>query len=96
MYPSSASNRLSRAAPLVERGPFLWLWPGEPDRADLASIPDHGQCGFDDPAQQAEAGTLLHLDTRYQLLNERGGHDGRDRPPRRGAVSRLNVLLGGA
>jgi phenylpropionate dioxygenase-like ring-hydroxylating dioxygenase large terminal subunit len=59
-----------RAFPLVERGPFLWLWPGDPVRADPASIPEHGQCGFDDPAQQAEVGTRLHLDARYQLLNE--------------------------
>jgi len=59
-----------RAFPLVERGPFLWLWPGVPERADPALVPDGGQCGFDDPAQQSEIGTLLHLKARYQLLNE--------------------------
>lgn len=26
--------------PLVERGPFLWIWPGDPALADVASIPD--------------------------------------------------------
>lgn len=29
-----------RAFPLVERGPFVWIWPGDPALADPALIPD--------------------------------------------------------
>jgi phenylpropionate dioxygenase-like ring-hydroxylating dioxygenase large terminal subunit len=27
--------------PLVESGPYVWIWMGEPDAADRATIPDH-------------------------------------------------------
>ncbi|HTJ24841.1 MAG TPA: aromatic ring-hydroxylating dioxygenase subunit alpha [Candidatus Limnocylindria bacterium] len=30
-----------RAYPLVESGPFVWIWMGEPDAANPAAIPDH-------------------------------------------------------
>ncbi|HEY5348538.1 MAG TPA: aromatic ring-hydroxylating dioxygenase subunit alpha [Candidatus Lustribacter sp.] len=29
-----------RAFPLIERGPFVWIWMGDPDRADPASVPN--------------------------------------------------------
>ncbi len=31
-----------RGFPLVERHGILWIWPGEPERADSAAIPDYG------------------------------------------------------
>jgi vanillate O-demethylase monooxygenase subunit len=30
-----------RAYPLVESGPFVWIWMGDPEAADPATIPDH-------------------------------------------------------
>ena len=29
-----------RRFPLVERGPILWIWPGDPDRAAITPVPD--------------------------------------------------------
>src|SRR5215469_15818473 len=37
-----------RAHPLVERHRYLWLWPGDPAKADPALIPDFRE--NDDPA----------------------------------------------
>jgi vanillate O-demethylase monooxygenase subunit len=43
--------------PLVERDSALWIWMGDPDRADPATI---AQFGFNDPAQWAVGtGTML-------------------------------------
>jgi vanillate O-demethylase monooxygenase subunit len=30
-----------RAYPVHESGPYVWIWMGDPDRADAATIPDH-------------------------------------------------------
>jgi vanillate O-demethylase monooxygenase subunit len=30
-----------RAYPVVESGPFVWIWMGDPAAADVATIPDH-------------------------------------------------------
>ena len=29
-----------RAFPLVERGPFVWIWMGDPERADASTVPE--------------------------------------------------------
>jgi phenylpropionate dioxygenase-like ring-hydroxylating dioxygenase large terminal subunit len=34
------ANVAVRSYPVVERAPFIWFWPGDPDKADLALIPD--------------------------------------------------------
>jgi vanillate O-demethylase monooxygenase subunit len=33
-----------RTFPTVEKYGFIWLWPGEPDQADEATIPNHWVC----------------------------------------------------
>jgi len=33
-----------RSFPAVEKHGFIWLWPGEPDKADEAAIPNHWVC----------------------------------------------------
>lgn len=38
-----------RSYPLVERGPFVWIWMGSPEDVDLGSLPDvtcHGDASF--------------------------------------------------
>ncbi len=51
--------------PVVEKHKWLWLWMGEPARADAALIPDfHWQ---DDPAWAA-TGTHLPIACHYQLI----------------------------
>ncbi|WEF32576.1 aromatic ring-hydroxylating dioxygenase subunit alpha [Pseudoduganella chitinolytica] len=37
-------NARVRSFPVVEKHGFIWLWPGDPAKADEASIPDHWVC----------------------------------------------------
>jgi phenylpropionate dioxygenase-like ring-hydroxylating dioxygenase large terminal subunit len=55
-----------RAFPLVEKYNWLWIWMGEPERADPAQIPnwwwaDHPQWAFTRPDR-------VHLKCNYQLI----------------------------
>jgi vanillate O-demethylase monooxygenase subunit len=34
------------AFPLVEHGMWAWIWPGDPDLADPALLPDMEEIGF--------------------------------------------------
>ncbi|GEL21241.1 vanillate monooxygenase [Pseudonocardia sulfidoxydans NBRC 16205] len=56
-----------RAYPVVESGGLLWIWMGDADRADAASIPGHPW--LDSPQWRVVGGTL-HMNCRAQLLNE--------------------------
>lgn len=42
-YPpiGKAPNVRTRAYPVVERAPLIWVWPGDPALADESRIPDH-------------------------------------------------------
>lgn len=42
--PSGFSQRVY---PAVEHGPWLWIWPGDPELADPAMLPDVGVIGYD-------------------------------------------------
>jgi phenylpropionate dioxygenase-like ring-hydroxylating dioxygenase large terminal subunit len=55
-----------RAYPLVERFQWLWIWMGEPQRADPALIPnwwwaDHAQWAYTQPEQ-------IYVKCNYQLI----------------------------
>ncbi|MFN3370817.1 MAG: Rieske 2Fe-2S domain-containing protein [Sphingomonadaceae bacterium] len=39
--PAARAAMRVRRFPLIERPPFLWLWPGDPDAADPALVPAH-------------------------------------------------------
>lgn len=39
--PAARAALRVRRFPVVERPPFLWLWPGDPDRADEELVPGH-------------------------------------------------------
>jgi phenylpropionate dioxygenase-like ring-hydroxylating dioxygenase large terminal subunit len=56
-----------RAFPAVERHSWVWLWMGDPDKADDSLIPE--AVGFDDPEYVLRAG---HIDYQayYQLIND--------------------------
>ncbi|HEX3930792.1 MAG TPA: aromatic ring-hydroxylating dioxygenase subunit alpha [Nocardioides sp.] len=51
--------------PIVERHRYLWVWPGEPARADPAAIPDMHQ--MDDPAWAGD-GLTIEARCNYQLI----------------------------
>jgi phenylpropionate dioxygenase-like ring-hydroxylating dioxygenase large terminal subunit len=57
-----------RAYPLVERYRWLWIWMGDPARADPARIPnwwwaDHPDWAFTQPEQ-------IHVKCNYQLVSD--------------------------
>lgn len=56
-----------RGYPLCERGGFVWIWMGDPARADQSLIPEYPFPGRD--GWVTVRGTL-HLEARAQLMNE--------------------------
>jgi phenylpropionate dioxygenase-like ring-hydroxylating dioxygenase large terminal subunit len=55
-----------RAYPLVERHAALWLWLGDPDRADASAIPD--LAFIDATAPESRATGKLHTRSDYRLM----------------------------
>lgn len=53
--------------PLKESGGFVWIWMGDPERADEGLIPAHPW--LDSPEWTVVRGSL-HMDARAQLINE--------------------------
>ncbi|HEY9415809.1 MAG TPA: aromatic ring-hydroxylating dioxygenase subunit alpha [Pseudonocardia sp.] len=53
--------------PLVESGGLIWIWMGDPGRADLVPLPGHPW--LDSPDWKVVGGSL-HMKARAQLLNE--------------------------
>jgi vanillate O-demethylase monooxygenase subunit len=64
MVPASARVR---AYPVVERNHWIWIWMGEPAKADPALIEDFHW--MDDPAWRY-GGNYLHVESNYLLLVE--------------------------
>jgi phenylpropionate dioxygenase-like ring-hydroxylating dioxygenase large terminal subunit len=57
--------------PLVERGLWAWIWPGDPQAADESLLPTLEEIGFDtDAGFHARPFYSLHVKGRYQLLND--------------------------
>ncbi|MBK7059714.1 MAG: aromatic ring-hydroxylating dioxygenase subunit alpha [Rubrivivax sp.] len=54
-----------RSFPIVERHGFVWLWPGDPAKADPAAVPDLKWA--QDPAW-AYGGGLFHIACDYRLM----------------------------
>jgi vanillate O-demethylase monooxygenase subunit len=59
-----------RAFPVVERWEWVWIWTGDPAKADPALIPDHVEAGLSDPAFLAARGGTVDVATRYQWFTE--------------------------
>ena len=54
-----------RAYPVVERHRYIWIWPGDPDKADEALIPDYHW--NDDPDWISNTG-YFYVEGNHQLL----------------------------
>ncbi len=51
--------------PVVEQHKWIWIWMGDPAKADLSKVPDNHY--LDDPAWRSEEG-YVHYDTNYLLI----------------------------
>ena len=56
-----------RTFPVVETHRWIWIWMGDPDRADAALIPDNHW--LDDPAWRGKPG-YMHYDVGYRLITD--------------------------
>lgn len=54
-----------RSYPIVERHRFVWIWPGDPSKADPDLIPDLGW--FDDPSWAGD-GRMTPVNADYRLI----------------------------
>jgi vanillate monooxygenase len=54
-----------RSYPVIERAGFVWVWPGDPDKANEASIP---ALDWHDNPQWAYGGGLFHIQCDYRLM----------------------------
>jgi vanillate O-demethylase monooxygenase subunit len=61
-------NAQLRALPLVEDGPCLWIWPGDPARANAAAIPDIARAGLTGDDWHVELEPPIRIPARAQLL----------------------------
>jgi len=62
----SAGMRV-QSYPLVERVPFLWIWIGDPAKADPADIPDLTRFGFGQPGWHTANWDVLPCKANYLL-----------------------------
>lgn len=65
--PSPPSCALRRY-PLVEAGPLLWIWPGDPERAAVTPLPAQESIGVGASGWTTQCVTRFHLQARYTLL----------------------------
>jgi phenylpropionate dioxygenase-like ring-hydroxylating dioxygenase large terminal subunit len=56
--------------PVVEHGLWLFIWPGDPELADPALLPDLEPSGWSDPEFRFQPFYSLEVEGRYQLLND--------------------------
>jgi vanillate O-demethylase monooxygenase subunit len=56
--------------PVIEKGGFVWLWPGAAEAADPALLPDCGEFGLDTPGWSVKPYLMLEIKSNYALLFE--------------------------
>lgn len=66
----SVPNFQQRVYPVVERGPWVWIWPGDPSLADETRIPSFEEIGFGDGWTHIKPFSFLSIKARYMLLVE--------------------------
>ncbi len=57
----------ARAFPVVERSSWIWVWPGDPAKADPSLVPE--SFGLDDPRWVTRSGALEY-EAGYELVND--------------------------
>jgi phenylpropionate dioxygenase-like ring-hydroxylating dioxygenase large terminal subunit len=59
-----------RRYPLVEKWNWLWIWMGDPEKADPLLIPDHKWLGLELEGYHPTAGFMLELGCNYQFMHD--------------------------
>lgn len=59
-----------KSYPLIERGLWAWIWPGDSDKVDEALIPTLEEIGFAASGMYNKAFYSHEVQGRYQLLND--------------------------
>jgi vanillate O-demethylase monooxygenase subunit len=59
-----------RAYPVIERGPCLWIWPGDAQRADERLLPDAASVGIGADGWRMDPGGPVLVEARAQILLE--------------------------
>ncbi len=60
-----------RSYPAVQRYGWVWIWPGEPEKADEALLPDWWWCESADwRVIPGRGGTPMHVDANYMLISD--------------------------
>lgn len=68
--PNPPANYRQQTYKLFERGPWIWIWPGDPALADEATIPSSEEVGFGDGWTHLDAIRFTSIKARYMLLVE--------------------------
>ena len=58
-----------RSYPLIEIGPYVWIWPGE-EEADLSLLPDQEAIGITREGWRITPFFMMEFDCNYELLHE--------------------------
>jgi phenylpropionate dioxygenase-like ring-hydroxylating dioxygenase large terminal subunit len=66
----SVPNFRQRIYPVVERHPWIWIWPGDPALADETRIPTHEEIGFGTGWTHLKPFSFLSIKARYMFLVE--------------------------
>jgi phenylpropionate dioxygenase-like ring-hydroxylating dioxygenase large terminal subunit len=56
--------------PLLEIGPYIWIWMGDPARADESLLPDQFELGITRPDWKITPLFVMEMGCNYQLLHE--------------------------
>ncbi|MDB5460472.1 MAG: Rieske (2Fe-2S) domain protein [Caulobacteraceae bacterium] len=59
-----------RAYPVIERGPCIWIWPGDADLADALLLPDQDSLGLGAAGWRADYGGPVLVNARAQIILE--------------------------
>jgi phenylpropionate dioxygenase-like ring-hydroxylating dioxygenase large terminal subunit len=57
-----------RKYPTIERGGFVWIWTGDPARANASLMPDLAAAGLDGPGWCVTTNRVFHFKGRSQLV----------------------------
>ncbi|GGB94610.1 (2Fe-2S)-binding protein [Novosphingobium endophyticum] len=71
--PSAANTPMrfcQKIYPVVERGPWVWIWPGDPDLADPGKVPTLDQMKMGDGFVTSPMMEPMHANARYMLILE--------------------------